>query len=89
MYQVVHRVKSFMKNALIGSNMFDEAYFIVRPDVGKAVKSDFLEEANRIISSRTLDVPGKKQGKLVTTLLFFAGFLSGIGVTFAAVAILL
>lgn len=73
----------------IGSNMFDEAYFIVNPKVGNTQKSDFLREADRIIASRTLDVPKNGPGHLATAVLFLGGFLSGIGVTFAALAFLL
>ncbi len=66
------------------SEMFDEAYFIVNPKRGERKQSDFLAEANKIISSEfgTSDKHRKikkMQGVLLPLLFMtigaFAGFL--------------
>lgn len=60
-----------------GSNLFEEAYFIVSPKESERKHGDFLLEANRIIASRT--VSNNYEKSRVTGLLFcFLGFLIGV-----------
>lgn len=60
-----------------GSNLFEEAYFIVNPKESERKHGDFLLEANRIIASKT--VPDNRGKSRAAGLLFcFLGFLMGI-----------
>ena len=59
-----------------GSNLFEEAYFIVSPRESERKYGDFLLEANRIIASKTIPVNRSKNRAGV--LFWILGFMFGI-----------
>ncbi len=64
-----------------GSNMFEEAYFIINPKENARKHSDFLAEANRIIALRTGDThstPTNKRAVIRGVFLLLSGFLIGV-----------
>lgn len=59
-----------------GSDLFEEAYFIVSPKVSERKHGDFLHEANRIIALKSGSEPCVKKGvRLLWPLL--VGFATG------------
>jgi len=60
-----------------GSNLFEEAYFIVAPGMAERKQGDLLLEANRIIAART--VPDACRRKRMPGLYMLAlGFILGM-----------
>lgn len=66
-----------------GSDVFEEAYFIVNKGT-EASRSDFLYEANRIIGSKNVEIRKRKR-RLFAALLAPICFLSGAGFAFLAI----
>lgn len=64
-----------------GSNLFEEAYFIVSPKESERKYGDFLLEANRIIASRTVP-DSRKKSKVGILVSWFLGFALGLAVAF-------
>lgn len=64
-----------------GSNLFEEAYFIVSPKESERKYGDFLLEANRIIASRTVP-DSRKKSRAGIVLSWILGFTLGIAVAF-------
>ncbi len=64
-----------------GSDLFEEAYFIVSPKESERRYGDFLLEANRIIQSKTVS-HGRNQREKSVLLPVLAGFLTGAAVAF-------
>ena len=64
----------YMKN--VGSDYFDEAYFVVKSDTPQGVnkKDRLVDEANRIIKE---NFTKKKRGKIPPSLLFILAFSLG------------
>lgn len=64
-----------------GSELFEEAYFILKPEKTSLPQARMITEANRIIEENTLR--GKRQGNLLSKprwdrlLFFLIGLLSG------------
>lgn len=67
-----------------GSDIFDEAYFIVSQNAANADRNDFLAEANRIIGSKLVE-RRKSRKRLLFALLFPVCFLSGAAFAFFSV----
>ena len=67
----------YLKNT--GSRNFEEAYFIVRADIGDEGRSSphMIEEANRIIDENF----GEKHGKLYACRWYILTFLSGAAIS--------
>lgn len=64
-----------------GSNLFEEAYFIVSPREAERQYGDFLTEANRIIALRTTpQLCTQRSGKRFAPWIF--GFFLGAAVAF-------
>lgn len=64
-----------------GSDLFEEAYFIVSPREAERQYGDFLTEANRIIALRTTPhVCAQRSGKKFVPWIF--GFFLGATVAF-------
>ena len=64
-----------------GSDLFEEAYFILNPRESERKHGDFLLEANRIIQSKTVSGDArrkKKSGLLWLVTGFFAGVLASL-----------
>lgn len=64
-----------------GSDLFEEAYFIVSPKESERGASEFLLEANRIIQSKTTVSFDGNRRKKTGLIQLLAGFLSGMGVS--------
>lgn len=67
----------YLKN--VGSSVFEEAYFVIRPGAEndeKSKRQDFISEANRIIEE-SVGFEKKKKGAigLKETMIFVSGFL--------------
>ena len=67
----------YLKN--VGSSVFEEAYFVIKPgmeDKEKSEKQDFISEANRIIEE-SVGTRNLKRGavRLKETIIFVSGFL--------------
>ena len=61
-----------------GSDLFEEAYFVVTVEAEKRSASDMLEEAERIIDkSRSARGEESKKGLLLPLFTFFLGALCG------------
>ncbi len=61
-----------------GSSMFEEAYFIINPKETARKYSDFLDEANRIIASKTVKSTTRKVGAKIQLAMLVLGFLLGV-----------
>ncbi len=73
-----------------GSNIFDEAYFIISDKSDKADKMsayDMVNEANKILSENMLsdyfskDNKNKKKGTAGRAIVYLLGFLTGCALT--------
>ena len=66
----------YLKN--VGSSVFEEAYFVIRPGIEKEEKEkhDFISEANRIIEE-SVGHKHRKKGAIgfKETIIFVSGFL--------------
>ena len=62
-----------------GSELFEEAYFILNSKKSSSVShNDMIKEANRIISDNNIAIP--KEHKPKTGIIqYIIGFLSGVG----------
>ncbi len=69
-----------------GSDIFDEAYFIVSKNAADTGHNDFLFEANRIIASKSVERL-KRRKRLFSFLLVPICFLSGVAFTLFSVLI--
>ncbi len=68
-----------------GSNLFEEAYFIVSPKESERKHGDFLLEANRIIQSKTVsgyERKDKKRGWFQLVLGFVSGILAALPIAY-------
>lgn len=68
------------------SRFFDEAYFVLRREVGndRKIRKDILQEANRILEENRLmpHAPKHRRGiRMASWVLFLAGGLCGGGVS--------
>ena len=67
----------YLKN--VGSSVFEEAYFVIRPGAEndeKSKRQDFISEANRIIEESVGNQKGKRGAiGLKETIFFISGFL--------------
>ncbi|MBR6513269.1 MAG: hypothetical protein IKT46_00405 [Clostridia bacterium] len=62
-----------------GSELFEEAYFILSTKKSSDVTSDdMIKEANRIVSENDISLPAPKKPKSHITG-YILGFLSGVG----------
>lgn len=71
-----------------GSDLFEEAYFIVSPKESERRYGDFLLEANRIIQSKTVSHGHTKRDTSVLIPVLI-GFLTGVAVAFSVALLLL
>ncbi len=62
-----------------GSALFDEAYFILKPEKSHVPEGLMIDEANRIIAENVhLPRPGRtRRGSRMPVVYFLLGFLSG------------
>ena len=71
----------YLKNT--GSELFDEAYFIIKENTKRAfletTEDDLIKEANRIINEHTREKKGRARGKLIREI---GAFLIGASVSF-------
>lgn len=74
-----HKNIVFLKDT--GSKLFDEAYFILKPDAITKEESDIILEANKIVNALCPeDFKGKeKRGRLGRVITFILGALLGFG----------
>ena len=78
-------MRGYQKNVIylknVGSPVFEEAYFVIRPGIeneekNKKEKPDFISEANRIIEESVGNQKGKRGAiGLKETIFFISGFL--------------
>ena len=73
-----HKSIVFLKDT--GSELFDEAYFIVKPNIYAKSKRDIIMEAENLASGYTCELPRKAKCKWL--LPFLVGTLLGFGVAF-------
>ena len=69
-----------------GSDLFEEAYFIINPKESERKHGDFLLEANRIIASKTL--PCTYSAPKNRILPYVLGFIMGAAAAFLMSCIL-
>lgn len=72
-----HKSVVFLKDT--GSELFDEAYFVVKASVKNDGYRDIVYEAAQIASG--LCEKKKKRGKMGIIIGFFTGALLGVGIT--------
>ena len=68
-----------------GSDLFEEAYFIVRPKGSERKHDDLLLEANRIIRAKSVSgfEKGKKNNERVKLIIgFVLGLLSAVPISY-------
>lgn len=74
-------IRGCAKNVIVvkntGGELFDEAYFIVKPGRRDNKKSDFMTEVNRIISSEGTQNAKKKHFLSGSVPFAVLGFFSG------------
>ena len=73
-----HKNIVFLKDT--GSDLFEEAYFILKPNARDKKNADIISEATKIVNS--LDDGNKKKGrwKIGKLVSFFVGAIIGSGI---------
>ena len=77
----------FMKNT--GSDLFEEAYFILKEGRVASKEADIVEEARRIVKENEYSAhpPGAKEARCSYFLIFAAGFALCLAITLVAAII--
>ena len=70
-----HRNIVFLKDT--GSELFDEAYFILKPNAKDKKEADIISEATKIVNSLDDGRKNKVNGKLSKLISFLIGTLLG------------
>ena len=70
-----HRNIVFLKDT--GSELFDEAYFILKPNAKDKKEADIISEATKIVNSLDDGSKNKVNGKLSKLISFLIGTLLG------------
>ena len=70
-----HKNIVFLKDT--GSELFDEAYFILKPNAHEKKETDIISEATRIVNSLDDGSKRKGRGRLSKLFSFLAGALVG------------
>ncbi len=75
-----HKNIVFLKDT--GSKLFDEAYFILKPDAITKEESDIILEANKIVNALCPDdfKRKEKRGRFSKPIAFLSGSLLGFGI---------
>ena len=88
-------MRGYQKNVIylknVGSSVFEEAYFVIRPGVEKVESKgqDLISEANRIIEESVgLDKNKKRAIGLKETIIFVSGFLISAVLTLSIASII-
>ncbi len=72
--------KRMIKVKNTGSELFEEAYFILNnKNSARVSHTDMIKEANRLVSENTIALPIPKKPKN-GIMQYIIGFLSGVGV---------
>lgn len=72
-----HKNIVFLKDT--GSELFDEAYFILKPNAKDKREADIISEATKIVNSLDDGNKNKERGRLGKLIFFLAGAIIGSG----------
>lgn len=71
-----HKNIVFLKDT--GSELFDEAYFILKPNAHEKKETDIISEATRIVNSLDDGSKRKGRGRLSKLFSFLVGAIIGV-----------